>query len=204
MTDDKPSAQNHKTFIATLSRVLTPIVVILAIVIVGFQYLHSREIDTQASTATPTSAESPRELKPGVIIPDIKLTTLSGQNTQLSKLGAKVTIVTFWATWCAPCVTEMPSIERLYQRYKGQGLDIIAVDLDDKPDAVVPKMIKKLGISFPIYVDLDQSLATLFGIEGIPLTMVIDKNRKVLELEGGERNWNDSQMISKMKTWLGT
>lgn len=208
MTDNKPSIENKRFFPIALSRALTPVAVILAILVAGFQYFHSLEsnekMDQLAVSSAAPSKDSPQELKAGVTIPDIPLKTLGGKNTQFSKLGAKVTLITFWATWCAPCMTEMPSIEKLYQRYKAQGLEVVAVNLDEKPDSVVPKTIKKLGISFQIYVDTDQNLANLFDIQGIPLTLVIDKNRKVLELEGGERDWNDTQMQSKMKTWLGT
>jgi thiol-disulfide isomerase/thioredoxin len=141
--------------------------------------------------------------KVGATLPDFSLQTLEGKKLKFSELGAKVVLLNFWATWCEACVVEMPSIVKLNQMYKDKGLKVVAVNLDDKPAAVVPKAVRQLKIDFPIYIDADGSLANLFDVHAIPLTIIMDKDRKVLHVEGGERDWTDDDIKTKMDQWIG-
>jgi thiol-disulfide isomerase/thioredoxin len=85
--------------------------------------------------------------------PDFTLPTLSGETVRLSDLRGKVVLVNFWATWCVPCRTEMPTLEELYQYYKERGLEVVAVNLDALSTAGVEAFVKEVAVTFRIVLD---------------------------------------------------
>jgi thiol-disulfide isomerase/thioredoxin len=209
MTNDAPNtgqndsnSGNKKTFMSGLMKALVPLVVILAIIVVGLQ-LVKYKLNSETSTAQPQGGGDVATLSEGTVLPDFDLQTLEGKKLKFSDLKAKVVLINFWATWCEACVIEMPSIVKLYQSYKDKGLEIVGVNLDEKPDAVVPKAVKQLKIDFPIYVDSSGALANLFDVHAIPLTVILNHDRKILYVEGGERDWTDSEIKTKMDQWVG-
>lgn len=141
----------------------------------------------------------------GATLPDFELQTLDGARSKFSDLragGTKVIMINFWATWCASCVVEMPSIVQLRRSFKDKGFEVLAINVDENPAAVVPKAVRELGIDFPVYVDPETKLAALFDVHAIPLTVIIDGSGKVLFVESGERNWNGSDIREQMERWL--
>ena len=138
----------------------------------------------------------------GQTIEDISLARFQGAQTRLSEFKGKVFLVNFWASWCSACMIEMPSIVRLWNEFKGQGLEVLAVNVDENPTAVVPGLTKKLMMEFPILVDPENRLADIFDVHAIPTTVVLDRNRKVLLIDSGERNWNGADVHEQMKRWL--
>ncbi len=107
--------------------------------------------------------------------PTLVLTELGGQTFDLSKLRGKVVLVNYWATWCAPCKKEMPTLNSFYRRYHEQGLEIIGISADHPEDfAKMRKMSSTLA--YPTST-LDKISQDGFGApEGFPLTYVIDRN----------------------------
>lgn len=105
--------------------------------------------------------------------------TLRGVNGRPVKLGAmrgKPVILDFWATWCGPCRREMPELNRIYDQYRAQGLEVIGISVDTiKGDGVraVAPFIKQFGIKYPI-VMADQDMVDRLGVFGIPTTLFID------------------------------
>lgn len=140
--------------------------------------------------------------KLGAVIPDFNLTLLDGKSVRLSKLGKKVVLVNFWASWCAPCLTELPSIQALRSSYKERGFEVVAVNSDEDPKAAVPQVLSKTHLEVPIYVDPKGALSEGFGITAFPYTMILDSKRKVLFLESRDRDWNSTEMRSKIENWL--
>ena len=80
------------------------------------------------------------------------LRNLTGQEVRLSALKGKVVLLNFWATWCGPCRAEMPSMQRMYTQLRGQGLEILAVDLQEDK-VTVERFVKELGLTFPVLLD---------------------------------------------------
>ena len=76
----------------------------------------------------------------------------------------------------------------LYQNYKNRGLEIAAINVDEHPEAVIPRMIRQFAIDFPVYTDPGGKAADIFDVHAIPLTVVLDKHRHVLMLESGEKD----------------
>jgi len=107
--------------------------------------------------------------------PTLVVSTLGGQTFDLSKLRGKVVLVTYWATWCAPCKKEMPILDSFYRRYRERGLEIIGISADRPQDfAKMRKMSNALA--YPT-ATLDQITDNGFGPpEGFPLTWVVDRD----------------------------
>jgi thiol-disulfide isomerase/thioredoxin len=124
--------------------------------------------------------------------PDFTLPTLSGAPIHLSELRGKVVLLNFWATWCVPCRTEMPSLEALYQRYQERGLDILAINVDTLSTAGVEAFVQEGGVTFRIALDPSWSTARVYGVVGLPTTYLIDREGNVVVREVGARDWMDS------------
>jgi cytochrome c biogenesis protein CcmG, thiol:disulfide interchange protein DsbE len=105
--------------------------------------------------------------------PELALTALDGQTLELSKLRGKVVLVNFWATWCAPCRKEMPTLDAFYRRYHGQGLELIGISVDFARDAA--KMRKAAGsVTYPTVMASDIPVNGFGPPEGVPVTYVVD------------------------------
>jgi peroxiredoxin len=109
---------------------------------------------------------------------DFTLTDLAGKEWNLKNLRGKVVLVNYWATWCPPCRKEMPDLEALYERFKQQGLVILAIS-DEGADKVKP-FIAEHKFSYPILLDPGRKVNELFRIEGIPKSFVYDREGKLV------------------------
>src|SRR3984893_11830082 len=109
---------------------------------------------------------------------DFSLTELGGKTWTLKELHGKVVLLNFWATWCPPCRKEMPDLEALYQQFKDQGLEILAVS--DEDAGKVRPFIAQQKVTYPVLLDPGRKVNELFQIEGIPKTFVYDRNGKLV------------------------
>jgi len=105
---------------------------------------------------------------------DFSLTDLQGKSWALSQLRGKVVLVNFWATWCPPCRKEMPDLQALYDRFKDQGLIILAIS--DEDAGKVKPFVAERNVTYPILLDPGRKVNGLFQIEGIPKSFVYDRN----------------------------
>jgi peroxiredoxin len=132
---------------------------------------------------------------------DFTLPLLNGTRQKLSDLKGKVVFLNFWATWCPPCRQEMPSMETLYQRFKGQGLEVLAVDCQEEAGDVSAFM-RRNKLSFPAALDESGGVSGSYGIEAIPTTYVIGRDGKILLKVVGSLNWNHQKIIAAFETLL--
>jgi peroxiredoxin len=96
----------------------------------------------------------------------------------LKDLSGKVVLVNFWATWCPPCQKEIPDLETLYERFKDQGLLILAIS--DEDAGKVKPFMEKRKVSYPVLLDPGRKVNELFQIEGIPKSFVYDRSGKLV------------------------
>jgi cytochrome c biogenesis protein CcmG/thiol:disulfide interchange protein DsbE len=127
--------------------------------------------------------------KVGEKAPDFELPTLGGKSVKLSDYRGKVVFLNIWATWCPPCKEEMPSMEALYQKLKGQQFEMLAVSIDRKGEEVVGPFVAKYGLTFPVLLDPDSKTYKLYGLTGIPETFIIDGNGVIAYKVVGAQNW---------------
>jgi thiol-disulfide isomerase/thioredoxin len=138
----------------------------------------------------------------GAVLPDFDLQPYQGTSGPVSSSKSKILLINFWATWCEACMLEMPSIVKLHQAYKDRGFDVIAVDLDSNPESVLTRTIQKYSMGFKVYTDTDSRLADLFRIEAIPLSIVINHDRKILMIENEGLDWNGAEFRTQLEKWL--
>lgn len=108
---------------------------------------------------------------------DIRFTAVDGRKIDLRDLKGKVVMIEFWATWCGPCVAELPRVKKLYDQYHEKGFEIIGVSLDDDKDTLL-KFMKKNEMTWPQYFDgkhWNNDLSFRFGIDSVPTEWLVDK-----------------------------
>lgn len=121
----------------------------------------------------------------GMPAAEFQLEDLAGQSHQLSQYHGKVILLNFWATWCKPCTTEMPAMQKAFDQLKEEGLVVLAInELEDLPK--VKAHVQEHGHTFPVLLDPDNQVANLYGVFGLPVTVFIDQHGTVQEyIKGG-------------------
>ena len=138
----------------------------------------------------------------GYMAPRFSLRNLKGNMEGVDDYLGKVIVVNFWATWCVPCVKEMPSFESLYRRYRSQGLTLLAVSLDKGDSTKVQEFADKYKLSFPILLDTEGVAEKLYPSFSIPFTYVIDKQGRVVARVDGAKNWESSETFEAVEHLL--
>jgi len=133
---------------------------------------------------------------------DFALPDLNGTEVRLADLRGKIVFLNLWATWCPPCRAEMPSMESLYQRFKGRDFAMLAV-AEDTDDGPVREFVRELGLTFPILLDTANRLPGRYGVTGYPETFIIDRSGQVIKHVVGPAAWNSPEMIAYFEGLLG-
>ena len=141
----------------------------------------------------PASSPLPKE-KPAVAgeigsrLPDFSVKDLQGGQVSSSDLRGKAVLIDFWATWCQPCKKEMPGYQKLLDKYGSRGFAVVGFKLDTMRDMEDPVLfVKRIGVRYPLAVATDDLKQKFGGIEGIPTTMLYDRQgvlrKKVIGFE---------------------
>lgn len=134
-------------------------------------------------------------IKTGLPAPDFTFPGLDGKMVSLSDYKGKVVLLNIWATWCPPCVEEMPSMQRLNKELGGEDFKILAVSIDGSgADAVAPFM-KKYRLGFPALLNPDGTVQTLYATTGIPESFIIDKEGILVQKVIGAKDWAAPETI---------
>ena len=121
----------------------------------------------------------------------------SDRTVRLQDLRGKIVILNFWTTWCAPCIEEMPSLERL-QKQMGSKVTVFAVSTDDDNDAY-HKFLKKYDIEFLTVNDQEKKSAEIYGTTGQPETFIIDPSGKLRRKFIGPVNWTSPEIVDYLE-----
>ncbi len=144
------------------------------------------------------------ELDTPVEAPNMRFTDDQNNIHNLSDYKGKVVLLNFWATWCNPCVHEMPVLEKLAKSMIGKDVEILAVSIDSKGAPVVQEFYKEMGIEdLSIYLDTKGKAFKDFKLQALPTTMVIDRKGMVVAKVMGEIDW-DSDEVRKYLLTLGS
>jgi thiol-disulfide isomerase/thioredoxin len=136
------------------------------------------ESDSVAEEAKNEYTESLKRRFTNLPSKDFELSTIEGRKVKLSDLKGKVVMVNFWATWCQPCIKEMPLFVRTYEKYKDRGFEILAISVDDLEDRPkIASLASRFSINFPILYD--EGIAKLYEAKSFPTTVFIGKDGNI-------------------------
>ena len=123
--------------------------------------------------------------------PEVAVRARSGETVRLADFKGRPVLINFWATWCAPCVAEMPALEGLAAERAGTPLVIMAISEDRKGEAVVAPFVEKLGLKkLPIYLDPEAKALHAFGSDALPTTILIDRQGREVGRLLGAAPWD--------------
>ena len=137
----------------------------------------------------------------GIDPADFTLPLPDGTKITLSQLKGKVVFLNFWATWCGPCRSEIPSMEAVYQKLKDKGFVILAVNLGESKDKVSGFMNEN-KLNFQSVLDERQTTGSLYNIRAIPTTYIIDRRGLIVARLVGSTNWNTPKITAALEAVL--
>ncbi|HZZ84568.1 MAG TPA: TlpA disulfide reductase family protein [Anaeromyxobacteraceae bacterium] len=117
--------------------------------------------------------------------PALVLPRLDGRPVDLTAYRGKVVALNFWATWCGPCLAEIPELAEVWKTHKDGCFELLGVTEDSGKPAQIAQKAAELGIPYPVLVDLDGAAGDRYGVAGYPNTFLIDKDGKVAKVFAG-------------------
>jgi cytochrome c biogenesis protein CcmG, thiol:disulfide interchange protein DsbE len=121
---------------------------------------------------------------------DFALPALGGGTFRLAEQRGKIVLLNFWATWCPPCLEEMPAMERLWRKHKDAGFVLVAVSVDTDPQKVVP-FVNEHKLTFPIAFDTRMAIADKYGVRALPSSFILGREGDLAALALGPRHWDN-------------
>ena len=142
-------------------------------------------------------------LDSGAPAPGFAYPTLAGDTLALADLRGQVLLLNIWATWCPPCVREMPSMQRLYEQMQGEGLRIVAVSVD-APGAIrdVRSFVHELGLGLDILLNPAGNIQDAYAVTGLPTTFLIDPEGRIRRKVIGGTDWSSPENVEAVRALL--
>ncbi len=138
-----------------------------------------------ASIATPNDSSLDVGVKQGALAPNFEVSTLTGERVQLADFRGQAVFLNFWASWCGPCRAEMPDIDRVLQKYKDDGLIVLAVN-NGEPFGPAKQFIDDLQVDFTVVgLDPSQEVIGRYRVVAMPTSIFIDKNGVITRIHAG-------------------
>lgn len=127
--------------------------------------------------------------------PELDLTDIDGNRYRLSALRGKVVVINFWATWCPPCLAEMPAIQQMWNKLHGDRLEVLAVNIGEDVEAITRFLAEfQPPIKFPILLDKTGEAFQQWRVRGLPTTFVVDKQGRMMYEATGGRDLNSDHI----------
>ena len=143
------------------------------------------------------------ELAAPVAVPDVALTDPEGTAHVLSDLKGKVVLLNFWATWCAPCREEMPSLDALQKAKGGEDFEVLTVASGRNTAAVINRFFQESGVTaLPTLTDPQMALARAFGVMAMPVTILIDAEGNEVARMTGDADWSSPAALALVDQML--
>lgn len=180
---------------------LAVIIIALAVVASGRRTAPPPEAASAPKAETATFIRHPVPLDaPTTVFKDAE-----GVDRTLQDYAGKVVIVNFWATWCAPCIREMPTLDRLQAQRGGDALQVLAISQDRGGARIAKPFIEKNGWShLGLFLDSSAAFAKDASLRGLPTTLIIDKNGKEVVRVEGEADWSGPDVEKILTTLLSS
>ncbi len=134
--------------------------------------------------------------------PAFELPQYKAESLSLADLQGSYVLLNFWATWCPPCLVEMPTMEAAFQKLKGEQFRVVAISSDEGGEAEIAPFLDKLDISFDVLMDTDKSVSSLYGAINLPLTFILNPQGEVIAGSEGERDWASEEALSVLEEMI--
>ena len=176
----------------------------LIIFVLVFTAFLAGQVGWQTLTAgTPNKSDTQYAMYENIFLHGKYLTT-QGKKIENSKIKAPIVIYNFWASWCNPCLEEMPSLLSMKKKFKDEEVEVLAFNTDEENQLInIKKALKKLNIKneFNIIADKNTQIADSFKFSAIPVTIIFNRG-KVVHFSNGPMDFNSAEMIGKIKIWI--
>jgi cytochrome c biogenesis protein CcmG, thiol:disulfide interchange protein DsbE len=137
----------------------------------------------------------------GDTAPDFSIVTEHGRTITRSDFGGKILALNFWASWCATCLEELPSMNQFAQQYANQGVVVLGVSID-KNEKLYRRYLAQMHLAYDTARDPEASISNRYGTFQLPETYIIDRNGKVVEKADNAFNWMDPQFLGRINFML--
>jgi thiol-disulfide isomerase/thioredoxin len=134
-------------------------------------------------------------------LPAFTLRTPEGQSVTNKMLEGRVVVANFWAPWCEPCKEEMPALERLHAALPSDRFELLAITTDTRKEAITG-FARSLGLTFPILMDDQRDVSDALMVRGLPTTVLIDADGRMLARAVGPREWDSPEMLALIRSLI--
>ena len=171
------------------------VLILAAVVAMASVGYYMSQLQTRAalnhSKIEPADASEIAQRKP---VPDFILTDVNGATKKLSDFRGNVVILSFWASWCGPCLSELPTFAEIENHFRDKGLRVIPVNVDDgnAGQLFAKDFFPRKGIKFPTYYDTTKNLAEQFEVDILPSSFVIDRQGRLVFSSAGASDWSSA------------
>lgn len=149
---------------------------------------------TPAATVTGTDV--------GFVLPEYSAMWLDGSKFDLESRRDKVVLVNIWATWCGPCVFEIPELQALHNKYAARKFEVIGVSVDESGVDAVKQFVAEKKMTYPVAIDADGKLANMLQTSVLPTTVLLDRSGKILWKHLGQIAANDPELAKAIEAAL--
>ncbi len=148
--------------------------------------------------AEQTAAQTLPPTKEPFAAPEFVLGDIDGNTHRMSDYRGQVVVLNFWATWCPPCREEMPSMERAWQKVRGTGIVILAVNVGEDEDTIF-EFTGNYPVSFPLLMDREAGVIGEYRVVGLPTTYIVSPEGLVTHKTVGTREWDDEALLDELR-----
>ena len=138
---------------------------------------------TEASSGAPATSACPANAKPANL--NFTLKDVDNKDVKLASLKGKVVLLDFWATWCGPCVVEIPWFTEFQRKYKDRGFEVVGISMDDDGWKSINPFVRQKKINYRIVLGDDTTGDLYGGLEALPTTFVIDRSGRIAAVHVG-------------------
>jgi peroxiredoxin len=133
--------------------------------------------------------------------PDFTLSAQSGKPVALTQFKGQVVMLNFWASWCGPCRQEMPLLDGIYKKYSKLGFTMLGINVE--PDSkAANEWLRQTPVTFPILYDTDSKVSKLYGVSGMPSTVILDRKGTVRMIHRGYKPGDEQDYLSSIRTLM--
>jgi peroxiredoxin len=130
--------------------------------------------------------------------PAFELSDTAGDTHRLADYTGRTLVVNFWATWCPPCIKEMPALDNLQRELLDDGVVVLGVNMGETVEDIAG-FTDRVAVDFPLLLSLDMSAGQAWGVRGLPTTYIVDKQGQIVYEILGEKPWDDPVIVEQIR-----